>query len=264
MDKIRLLVARDLDMDSARRLVEKFLCCQESRYDLCCLLGPFALKDDGGKGSLNDEEKEEEEVGAVKVEDPIRLARAQGDASAIIAQVENISCRVVYTPSSLDLVLVDCIKARKNRKQAPMLTNISKCVHGQRLRLIRGLVIAGSAAESSEPCKGEGTEFIQSILSMGKEKVLLLTPAPQNDRWVKDIQQAADYQSNVVLHVCAPSSSSFSSSDSNDMEVTSPVVLPLGSLKKEGCHASVVLETDAKGGWRVSSVDVDLSLPSLW
>ncbi len=263
MDKIRLLVARDLDMDSARRLVEKFLCCQESCYDLCCLLGPFALKGDEGKWSLNDDGEEgAEEVGAVKVEDSIRLARAQGDVSAIVAQVENVSCRVVYTPSSLDLVLSDCIKARKNRKQAPMLTNTSKCVHGQRLRLTPGLVIAGSAAESNEPCKGEGTEFIQSILSMGKEKVLLLTPAPQNDRWMKDIQLAADYQSKVALHVCAPSSSSFS--DSNDIEMTSPVVLPLGSLKEEGCHASVVLETDTKGVWQVSSVDVDLSLPSLW
>ncbi len=258
MDNIRLLVARDLDMDSARRLVEKCLCGPESRWDLCCLLGPFALKDDGGKGPLNEEE---EEVGAVKVKDPVRLARAQGDASAIIAQVENISCRVVYTPSSLDLVLEDCIKARRNRKQAPMLTSTSKCVHGQRLRLIRGLVIAGSAAESSEPCKGEGTEFVQSILSMGKEKVILLTPALQNDRWVKDIQKATHYQSNVVLHVCAPGSSS---SDSNDVEETGPVMLPLRSLKKEDCHASVVLETDAKGGWRVSSIDVDSSLPSLW
>ncbi len=258
MDKVRLLVARDLDMDSTRRLVEKCLCGQDSCWDLCCLLGPFALKDDGGKRPLNEEE---EEVSVMKVEDPIRLARAQGDASAIIAQIENVSCRVVYTPSSLDLVLVDCIKAIRNRKQAPMLTSTSKCVHGQRLRLIRGLVVAGSAAESSEACKGEGTEFVQGILSMGKEKVILLTPATQNDRWVKDIQQAADYQSNVVLHVCASGSSS---SDSNDMEQTSPVVLPLGSLKKEGCHASVVLETDAKGVWRVSSIDVDSSLPGLW
>ncbi len=261
MDNIRLLIARDLDMDSARRLVEKCLCGQESRWDLCCLLGPFALKDDEGKGPLNEEEWEE--VGVVKVEDPIRLARAQGDVSAIIAQVENVSCRVVYTPSSLDIVLEDCIKARRNRKQAPMFTSTSKCIHGQRLRLIRGLVIAGNAAESNEPRKGKGTELLQNILSMGQEKVILLTPAPQNDTWVKDIEKANDYQSNVVLHVCAPSTSD-DGSVPNGIADEGPVVLPLGSLKNEHCHASVFLETDAKGVWRVSSVDVDSSLPSPW
>jgi hypothetical protein len=124
-DRLRFLVCSDVDIISAGKLSEKFV-PQPPYYDGIIAVGPF----------YQDEiEKKEDE------------AVALGDIASVIAQLENIVCRVIYLPTEKDPVPM--IVSQMN------LTPNSIGIHGRRLNLTPELFIMGFT-EKSELGQGTG------------------------------------------------------------------------------------------------------------
>jgi len=110
---LRFLIVSDIDARSVSKLAEYFV-PKSPQFDCCIVSGPFTHFD------LLSREDE---------------AKSTGDMASIIAQLENIVCRVVYLPSDKDPIssLVDQLH----------LTPNSICIHARMLPLSDGLCIAG-------------------------------------------------------------------------------------------------------------------------
>jgi hypothetical protein len=111
--KIRLLICSDVDNISACKLSEKFVPLPPY-YDGIIIVGPFSHEPY--------ERKEDEAV-------------ALGDIATMLAQFENIVCRVVYLPAETDPLPM--IVNQMN------LTPNSIGIHGRRLNLAPELYIMG-------------------------------------------------------------------------------------------------------------------------
>jgi Icc-related predicted phosphoesterase len=112
--KIDMLVVYDIDTRVASQLAEKFV-SNTTKFDLIIILGPFTHD----KKLISNED----------------IAVAEGDMASAIAQLENISCRVVYLPGENDPLntLIEQLH----------LTPNSVNLHARRLPLRDGLFITG-------------------------------------------------------------------------------------------------------------------------
>ena len=75
--KLRILVLCDVDCNSASKLAEYFI-PKPPQFDCCVVCGPFTQ---------------------TEIENRELEAKAEGDVASVIAQLENIVCRVIYVPS---------------------------------------------------------------------------------------------------------------------------------------------------------------------
>jgi hypothetical protein len=112
--KINMLVVYDIDTRVASQLAEKFV-SSTTKFDLIIILGPFTHDNK----LISDED----------------IAVAEGDMASAIAQLESISCRVVYLPGENDPLntLIEQLH----------LTPNSVNLHARRLPLRDGLFITG-------------------------------------------------------------------------------------------------------------------------
>lgn len=114
--KYKFLVCCDIDGPSSGRVAEKFVPINH-KFDLCILIGPFTHE------KINNNENNE------------KNAIINGDISSIIAQFENIVCRVIYLPTEYDPlnILLEQIH----------LTPNSLNIHSRYLNLTSNLSIMG-------------------------------------------------------------------------------------------------------------------------
>ena len=112
---VRLLVVADVDVASASLIAEHFV-PQSPRFDAIVIMGPFT----------HEEAKTEEE-----------LVISKGEMGAVIAQFENIVCRVIYLGSERDPV--------STLAEQLHLTPNSVNVHARHLPLAEGLFMIGFA-----------------------------------------------------------------------------------------------------------------------
>ncbi len=110
---MRILLCRDIDSTSSTLMAEKFV-PQSPIFDAVILCGPFIHEP-----CVSDEAR----------------SIAEGDIASLIAQFENIVCRVIYLPSSTDPAscLIDQLH----------LTPNSVALHARQLNLAKDLFIMG-------------------------------------------------------------------------------------------------------------------------
>jgi len=117
---LRLLLVCDCDIVNCSKLAG-LLVRDKSQIDMIIAMGPFT----------NKEASSSEEA-----------AMAEGDIASIIAQLENIACRVVYLPSESDPAAI----FQAGIHLTPNAVNI----HGRRLPLTQDLAIMGFAENASD------------------------------------------------------------------------------------------------------------------
>jgi hypothetical protein len=237
-DTIRVLVAYDLDLPSSARLVESCITGTDS-WDLCCALGPFTRQQEGRPP-------------------PAPEARV-GEMTAILAQLENIVCRLIYVPAWGDPIMRACAAAWREKIQAPRLTTSSKCLHGQRIGLLPGLAAAGFAMEegsdmsvdaldSSEEEWESLARTVVSALCTSTDSMILITPPGSGERgksWMPDLESLAPYRENAILHL-------FADGTDEPRRCDSRLLLPLRSLRGCGSFYTVVLKRQ-KEKWEVDA-----------
>mmetsp|Transcript_13793 Transcript_13793/g.22971 ORF Transcript_13793/g.22971 Transcript_13793/m.22971 type:complete len:281 (-) Transcript_13793:1947-2789(-) len=123
--RFRFLLCSDVDGPSSSRIAEHFV-PNEPEFDAILLIGPF---------NHNEIESKEE------------MAVTQGDISSIIAQFENIVCRVMYLPTSFDPpdILMDQLN----------LTPNSVSIHGRQLDLTKDLFLMGFSEKGGKISYGK-------------------------------------------------------------------------------------------------------------
>eukprot|EP01036_Dinobryon_divergens_P025120 gene25120-33638_t len=120
-EKLTFLVCADVDGPSSLELAEYFVPTLKPRFDAVLVCGPFTHQN-----ISSDEQR----------------ITAEGDIASIIAQFENVVCRVIYLPTEKDPpnTLVDQM----------YLTPNSVGIHGRKLRLAPTLSIYGFAERSGD------------------------------------------------------------------------------------------------------------------
>lgn len=123
--KYKFLVCSDIDGPSSGRIAEKFVPINH-KFDLCILIGPFAHD---------------------KIDNIENNAIINGDISSMIAQFENIVCRVIYLPIESDPlnILTEQIH----------LTPNSLNIHGRYLNLTSNLSIMGLSEKGKNITHGK-------------------------------------------------------------------------------------------------------------
>lgn len=118
--KYRFLVCSDVDGASATKLTEQLIYANPE-FDAIILSGPFTH---------------------TEITTPEQLAVQGGDIASIIAQFENLVCRVIYLPSEKDPVAI--------RNEQLHLTPNSLNIHGRQVYLARNLRILGFSEKNEE------------------------------------------------------------------------------------------------------------------
>lgn len=115
MNELKILIVYDIDIQSSNKISEKYVCNNNNLiFDCCILIGSF--------NNFNIKIKEEETL-------------LLGNISSIIAQFENIICRVIYLCSYNDPITAISSQL--------CLTPNSININSRSLPLIDGLYIAG-------------------------------------------------------------------------------------------------------------------------
>jgi hypothetical protein len=114
---LRLLVCSNVDEDSVSKLVEKYV-PHSPQFDAIVVIGPF---NNPSKNSASTSEEGE----------ACRIA----DITTIVAQLEHITCRVLYLPSQKEPLQLIVEEAH--------LTPNSLGIHGRHLSLLKNLSIFG-------------------------------------------------------------------------------------------------------------------------
>lgn len=150
-EKIRLLVVSDVNMISSTQLVEQIIQNLHA-FDLCVVCGPFGCDD---------------------ITSPENVAAAQGDMASILAQLENVVCRVVYLPGDTDPI---CTMVNQLH-----LTPNSVNIHGRSMQVLQDLYVAGFCEKSNNICDFESIDDdemdsvqVQSSTSVDAIKEVLL------------------------------------------------------------------------------------------
>jgi hypothetical protein len=118
--KYRFLICSDVDGLSATKLTENFV-YSNPEFDAIILSGPFSHKE---------------------ATTPEEIAVMGGDIASIIAQFENLVCRVIYLPSEYDPVSI--------RNEQLHLTPNSLNIHGRQVYLAQSLRILGFSEKNEE------------------------------------------------------------------------------------------------------------------
>lgn len=127
LTKFRFLICSDIDGPSATRISEKFISC-EPCFDAVILAGPLAHSED-------------------RLETKEDIAVIKGDISSILAQFENIVCRVLYLPSESDPTDI--------RLEQLHLTPNSINFHGRQIYLTSTLRLLGFSECNEELSHGK-------------------------------------------------------------------------------------------------------------
>lgn len=152
---VRLLVVADVDVTSASLIAEHFV-PQSPRFDAIVIMGPFT----------HEEAKTEEE-----------LVISKGEMGAVIAQFENIVCRVIYLGSERDPI--------STLAEQLHLTPNSVNVHARRLPLAEGLFMIGFAET--------GENLVTSALPPDVDR------SPESDDELDGVQVQAGLSSITVI-----------------------------------------------------------------
>lgn len=123
--KYRFLICSDVDGASATKLTEHFI-FSNPEFDAIILSGPFTHKE---------------------VTTPEEVAVMGGDIASIIAQFENLVCRVIYLPSEYDPIVI--------RNEQLHLTPNSLNIHGRQVYLTQTLRILGFSEKNEELASGK-------------------------------------------------------------------------------------------------------------
>jgi len=127
LTKFRVLICSDIDGPSATRLTDHFV-TSDPEFDAIILAGPLAHTDE------RPESKEE-------------IAIHKADIVSIIAQFENLVCRVLYLPSENDPIDI--------RMEQQHLTPNSVNIHGRQIYLTSTLRLLGFSECSEELTHGK-------------------------------------------------------------------------------------------------------------
>lgn len=127
LTKLRVLICSDIDGPSATRLTDRFV-TSDPEFDAIILAGPLAHND------TRPESKEE-------------IAVHKADIVSIIAQFENLVCRVLYLPSENDPTDI--------RMEQQHLTPNSVNIHGRQIYLTSTLRLLGFSECSEELTHGK-------------------------------------------------------------------------------------------------------------
>ena len=127
LTKFRVLICSDIDGPSATRLTDHFI-SSDPEFDAIILAGPLAHSED------RPESKEE-------------IAVHKADIVSIIAQFENLVCRVLYLPSENDPTDI--------RMEQQHLTPNSINIHGRQIYLTSTLRLLGFSECSEELTHGK-------------------------------------------------------------------------------------------------------------
>ena len=135
----KVLILADVDLTCCSALVEEYT-MQEIQYDMIILCGPVCYRE---------------------CETPEQIASVHGDISAIIAQLENIVCRVCLLGSELDpsAVLTEQLH----------LTPNSVNIHGRSLPLSSGLSLLGFTETSGNLVHGKLPEDVDRSADSDEE-----------------------------------------------------------------------------------------------
>eukprot|EP00752_Nemacystus_decipiens_P017908 g16053.t1 len=155
--RLRLLLLTDVDLASAKRVVEWAL-QGDKTFDLCAVCGDFVPRPEGWSTAGETEEE---------------LSAEEGEMSATLAQLENTVCRVVYIPGPLDPVMpsIRLSRTQSNNSTAAaagagqgllQLTPTSKNLYRRNLRLAPGLSVAGFTEEPHQRISGSSFSFARN------------------------------------------------------------------------------------------------------
>ena len=156
-NSLKILVIADVDIVSSSLLTEKYV-NEAPTFDMILLCGPFTHRE---------------------CSTPEEIALVQGDISALVAQLENIVCRVCYLGSEMDPTAA--------LTEQLHLTPNSINIHARRLPVCDGLYLMGFAetagnlkdvglpedvdrsAESDEEMEGVGVQSTTSSIEVIEE-----------------------------------------------------------------------------------------------
>jgi hypothetical protein len=268
---MKLLIVADVDSLSAGMISEKYVCGdnreEKAFYDACIICGPFIHH------SIDSKEDE---------------STAIADMASIIAQFENIVCRVIYLSSDSD--------PTRSLSEQLSLTPNSVNIHARSLPLLDGLYLSGftekdsmlsvySSGEDSDD-ETDGYEIQTSTSAKIIQEVLTNAPAyafPEatssfppngifllNYKYSHTLNNFLFFQNDLLQSVRVklaiipvPQPSPQTSSSTNESPKTDVIVLPRQlrgltivsppSLRLQGGY-SVVTLTQFADRWEVSEV----------
>mmetsp|Transcript_5177 Transcript_5177/g.7174 ORF Transcript_5177/g.7174 Transcript_5177/m.7174 type:complete len:311 (-) Transcript_5177:84-1016(-) len=148
--ELKLLIVNDVDLECASQLVEWVL-RREEIFDLCFVSGDFIHSSDF-------EETAQEE------------SAREGAITSILAQLENIVCRVVYLPGPSD-------PAGLLSPNPPRLTSNSRNLHSKSLKILEGLQVIGysetlrSLTTTSQRQRGNSQTICSNLFELVKPDV---------------------------------------------------------------------------------------------
>jgi hypothetical protein len=166
---IRILVVADLDLSSAAALAEYTLqqrnqVFDASRIDMCIACGPFARDEDlqmyhrssRRRRQRQQQQQQQQQLVPRKPSPFVRsreeTAALEGLVTAILSQLENIVCRVIFCPGSTDpLTTIIIPRSSTDGREKLRLTPNSRNVHQQWLPLAPSLGCGGLLYLKSPP-----------------------------------------------------------------------------------------------------------------
>lgn len=264
--KLKVLIIADVDIISSGLLAEKYV-KKAPVFDMILLCGPFTHRE---------------------CSSPEEIALVQGDISAVVAQLENIVCRVCYLASEVDPTVV--------LTEQLHLTPNSINIHARRLPVCDGLFLMGFAetagnlketglpedvdrsAESDEEMEGVGvqstTSSIEVIEEMLEEGTALNAGSSMgmfclHYKYATTLNHVLFHMPNMtnkagVKLMVMPPSAQLESENAPSAPRLPAKLGPLsiaspGSLRQGGNYCSVSLSLGEEGGavgeWKVDSVE---------
>ena len=263
-NSLKVLIIADVDIISSGLLAEKYV-KEAPTFDMILLCGPFTHR----------ECSSQEEIALV-----------HGDISAIVAQLENIVCRVCYLGSEMDPTAI--------LTEQLHLTPNSINIHARRLPVCDGLFLMGFAetagnlketglpedvdrsAESDEEMDGVGVqstassiEVIEEILEEGialaADNKAMTGMFCFHYKYTHTLNHVLFHMPNmtnkagVKLMVMPPSVQLESESAPNAPRLPArlgPLTIATpGSLRQGGHHCSVSLSRGSGGEWNIDGVE---------
>lgn len=182
---LSILTCADIDADAAYKIAEKFV-KEKPKFDLIILFGPFLHK------GINSQEE---------------IVTAEGDIASIIAQFENIVCRVCYLPAGQDPpnTLIEQLH----------LTPNSINIHARRLNLTKELFLTGFTEKGDSTATGKMPRSVEGDRDRSSESDDELEQVEVNSALsveiIKEILNGGEERSSEQLQAVASEAESVSS-----------------------------------------------------
>ena len=176
--KYRFLVCSDIDGQSATKLTEKFV-NQDPEFDAVILSGPFTHQE---------------------LTTPEEIAVMGGDIASMIAQFENLVCRVIYLPSEYDPINI--------RNEQLNLTPNSLNIHGRQINLTNNLKLLGFSEKNEQ-------------LNSGKIPLNVDRSAESDDE-LEDVAVVSGQSSSIIKEMLQKSIMNNNEEQRNNITTTTP------------------------------------------